>query len=88
MWRDLLVMVLHMSASTVHVHRLNILSTSVTLHMSRVLRTSFSKSVQDLSVYLGDCVNDVQINFNILWLMLSFVLCCGDAITVAPKLLK
>ena len=28
------VMVLHMSASTVHVHRLNILSTSVTLHMS------------------------------------------------------
>ena len=29
-----LVMVLHMSASTVHVHRLNILSTSVTLHES------------------------------------------------------
>ena len=30
------VMVLHMSASTVHVHRLNILSTPVTLHVSRV----------------------------------------------------
>ena len=28
------LMVLHMSASIVHVHRLNILSTSVTLHMS------------------------------------------------------
>ena len=29
-------LLLHMSASTVHVHRLNILSTSVTLHVSRV----------------------------------------------------
>ena len=31
---------------------------------------------------------NVEINFNILWLMLSFVLCCGEAITVTPKLLK
>ena len=30
------MMVLHMSASTVHVHRLNILNKSVSLHVSRV----------------------------------------------------
>ena len=35
MWRDSLVMVLHMSASTVDLHRLNILTTSVTLHVSQ-----------------------------------------------------
>ena len=58
-------MVLHMFASTVHVHRLNILSTSVTLHVSRVQCSSFSKSGQDLSVDMSDCVNDVQINTNI-----------------------
>ena len=31
------LIVLCMSASTVHIHRLNILSTSVTLHVSRVI---------------------------------------------------
>ena len=36
------MMVLHMSASIVHLHRLNILSTTVTLHVSLVsARTRF-----------------------------------------------
>ena len=50
------MMVLHMSASTVHIHRLNILITSVTLHVSRVgARATFVVHVECLSLWRGHC---------------------------------
>ena len=50
------VMILLLSASSVHLHRLNILTTSVTLHLSRVSElTTFVAHVEFLSLWRGHC---------------------------------